>query len=166
MSLSRKAITDARPRGAKRRGVLSVLALLVASCTASFTNPNGGNGPFDSGIIPSGSWSTARLEREFICFPGSRVRIACGACGLGRCEGDPVLRICSSDQMDPSVGLANCRNGVGVLGENDDDRTCANTGLCSLVSFVCPARGTILAISRGIPSTQAYICQVEQGAGG
>lgn len=87
------------------------------------------------------------------CVPGETLVVGCAAsCGIGRCEGDPVLRIC-----DGALGLGGCGEAAtGMFVDTDD--SCSS--LCPRTRVVCPASGSIAVLTRGIGSGR-YLCEWE-----
>lgn len=94
-------------------------------------------------------------DSERACTPGATVTLACsGACGLGSCRGDTVLRVCGRDG-DPT-----CSN-RRVLGRNDDSG-CADDDVCSQVRFACPDDGAYVIFVGGYDSDDdGYACTLE-----
>lgn len=97
-----------------------------------------------------GGGTQAALEE---CVPGETVIIGCAPnCGMGRCEGDPVIRIC-----DGAIGLDGCREAaMGMFVEVDD--SCRS--LCPRTRVTCPSSGSIAVLTRGLGSDR-YLCEWE-----
>ncbi|WP_224241795.1 ADYC domain-containing protein [Hyalangium gracile] len=64
------------------------------------------------------------------CTPGEPVTLGGGACGLGSCTGDPVVRVCA--------GTATCEHTSPSRLVSGDD-ACINS--CPSVQFTCPTSG-------------------------
>jgi hypothetical protein len=87
------------------------------------------------------------------CVPGETVIVGCAAsCGIGRCEGDPVLRIC-----DGALGVDGCREAADGMFVDTDD-SCSS--LCPRARVVCPASGSIAVLTRAVFSGR-YVCEWE-----
>lgn len=82
------------------------------------------------------------------CTPGRPITVACSEdCGIGACSGDPVLRVCEG-----SISVEDCLEAPTFLGQNDDDRVCATSGLCSRVDTLCPSSGRVTVALRAFGS--------------
>jgi hypothetical protein len=96
------------------------------------------------------------------CSPGMDITIACGVGGLGSCTGDPILTICDgSIATDPLT--CESASSPGFIDRNDDAGTGADR-LCSSVTVMCPASGSIAvrpSAFSGIPT-----CNWETRVGG
>lgn len=90
-----------------------------------------------------------RDPETIACSPGERVLVGCGACGVGACAGDPVLRVCDGDLADPRA----CADSIGLLGESDD----ACGSLCPALTITCPPGGRIAVVHRSFRGG-AYEC--------
>jgi hypothetical protein len=65
------------------------------------------------------------------CTPGSEVEVGCGsACGLGTCEGDPIMRVCPGDTPCDS------RDALAFTDDGCDDES-----YCPMTAFTCPDGG-------------------------
>jgi hypothetical protein len=99
------------------------------------------------------SGGNGRAGATVACAAGSRVEIACGSgCGLGTCDGDPVLRIC-----DGSVSVSSCASSSSTtIGTNDD--MCGS--LCPGLTVTCPSTGAITVAP--VPfGTRSFRCNWE-----
>lgn len=100
------------------------------------------------------SGGNGRAGATVACTPGTRVEIACGAgCGLGSCDGDPMLRVC-----DGSVSVSSCSDRASItLGNNDD----ACGSLCPGVTVTCPSTGAITVAPIPFTSGRSFRCNWE-----
>jgi hypothetical protein len=92
----------------------------------------------------------------WLCEPGTQVRLGCaaaGACALGSCTGDSMLRLCD--------GHDNPCTGDRSLQQNDD----ACSTYCSLIDFVCPDSGVLTALTAPYTSGNEYGCELEMDGG-
>lgn len=72
------------------------------------------------------------------CTPGALVTVACGADGIGSCEGDPILTVCDG----AFVTEFQCgESGFDRLGRNDDFDF--SVSRCPAVDVTCPASGLL-----------------------
>lgn len=114
-------------------GLSLVIGIALAGCARSHTLDEGG---------------VRRSEDEASCVPGASTTVACGeGCGLGACTGDPVLAVCEG-----SVPVGSCLDTGRALAQNDD-----SCGLCSQVTFTCPASGRIVVATRPF-GDRPYTC--------
>lgn len=85
--------------------------------------------PFDNGSL------RGRGAETLDCTPFAVVTVACGALGLGACDGDPILTVCDGD----FVHELDCgESGFSQLARNDD-----SVGRCPGLDVECPASGLI-----------------------
>jgi hypothetical protein len=85
------------------------------------------------------------------CTPGARVSVGCGAeCGLGRTDGDPMLRVCDGDEPCAWPGLG-----------NNDDCTPSMDVLGARVNFLCPPSGRYTVMTGPADSSQTASCDLE-----
>jgi hypothetical protein len=85
------------------------------------------------------------------CTPGARVSVGCGAeCGLGKAEGDPMLRVCAGEDPCSWPGLG-----------NNDDCTPSAEVHGARVNFSCPASGRFTVLSGPSTSNDDAACDVE-----
>lgn len=85
------------------------------------------------------------------CTPGEGLTVGCGACGVGSCAGDPVLRVC-----DGASDVRACADALGILAESDD--ACGSP--CPATQVTCPASGRITVIHRAF-GAGGYECSWE-----
>jgi hypothetical protein len=92
------------------------------------------------------------------CTPGEMARVGCaGACELGTCTGDPMLRVCDSAQGD-----GNCSYGAALgKGDNACASSCPRTG-----HFLCPASGEVTVFTAPKVPGQSYTCTPALAEGG
>ena len=69
------------------------------------------------------------------CTPGVDITVACGADGIGSCEGDPILTVCDGSMF---TEFECGETGSTTLGRNDD-----SAGFCPSVTVECPASGEL-----------------------
>lgn len=110
--------------------VIALAALAMAGCSIRTSSSSGDR---------SGTQGVS-------CLPGATYEVACGAYGLGYCEGDPRISVCSGD-----VSVSSCGS-VGSLASNDD-----RTGYCPGVTVTCPASGEF-TISHERVGFGSYVC--------
>ena len=92
------------------------------------------------------------LDQTIACTPGETVDIGCsGACGLGSCTGDPMLRVCDGARAD-----GNCSY-PAAIGLSDDF---ASECPCKLGN-VCPASGSLAIYTASADLGVAYTCDIE-----
>lgn len=83
------------------------------------------------------------------CTPGTTVVVGCGEeCGLGKREGNPMIRVCSGGGACPAPGL----------GINDD---CALAKAGASVTFTCPPEGSFTAMTGPAFSSENATCELE-----
>lgn len=93
------------------------------------------------------------------CTPGVVYVVACDNEGVGRCSGDPVIRVC--DGVEPVESCAALSS--GYLAQDDD----SGGGLCPRATATCPATGAFTVTSRAFGSG-SFACdwRVEPVGGG
>lgn len=108
--------------------------------------------------------SRHREDETVTCTPGTVIVAACDDEGVGRCSGDPKLRVC-----DGTVSIPGCWSGEGQLAENDD----GGSGVCPRATLTCPPSGAVTVVttdygaSYGAPEDNfACAWQVEPVGGG
>lgn len=93
-----------------------------------------------------------------MCTPGAVYAVACDDMGVGRCSGDPVIRVCDGVSSPES-----CADGSGVVLAEDDD---SGEGVCPHATVACPASGAFTVTSRPFGSS-GFSCDWRvQPAGG
>lgn len=118
----------------------------------------------ETGMMRECGWTTEPDPRH--CTAGEMVTIGCNpACadggGGGRCEGNPVVRVCASTQPC-AQGSAGCMpslpycSAAEALAVNDD--SCGTQ--CSQVTFPCPASGYYRVLTGAFNSGEAYACRL------
>jgi hypothetical protein len=92
------------------------------------------------------------LDQTVACTPGSTVDVGCaGACGLGSCTGDPMLRVCDADRPD-----GNCSY-PGAIGLSDDFG-----GQCPCkLGILCPDSGSLAVYTASFDLEAPYTCELE-----
>lgn len=89
----------------------------------------------------------------FDCAPGAVVDVGCsGACGIGGCDGDPVLRVCEGD------GPCLARHALALA----DGAPCDAT--CPVARLTCPASGRVTALGGPFDTRGAAACDVALAA--
>jgi len=78
------------------------------------------------------------------CTPGVVYVVACDNEGVGRCSGDPKLRVC-----DGAVSVPGCWSAEGQLDEDDD----GGDGLCSRATATCPPSGSFTVVTTDFGSS-------------
>jgi len=73
------------------------------------------------------------------CTPGVVYTVACDNEGVGRCSGDPYIRVC-----DGTASVTACYGGEGLLQENDD----GGDGVCPQATVTCPSSASFTVVSR------------------
>lgn len=143
-----------------KRAVIALAFGLTCGCYASHGPDDDGGGivttsPVTEPCITPGGGSRRdcgfRVERVVSCRSGTPQVVGCGCEGLGRCSGDPVLRICDRTRA--------CRVDEAI--DNVDDRC----GLCPSVDFLCPPSGQYTILSAPFGGSP-YSCEVEVRGGG
>ncbi len=90
------------------------------------------------------------------CRPGAQILVACKSeCGVGACDGDPVIDVCDGIS---SVGA--CSEGVGRIGTDDDDsaNVCSSGGLCPAIVVTCPSSGSLTVVPRAFSASRSFTC--------
>ncbi len=97
-----------------------------------------------------------QIAANMECEPGEPMAIGCtssGACQIGRCDGDTVMRVCEGVDVGCTAGQA--------LGSNDD--ACGST--CSVVNYVCPDSGRVTILTGGNNPSEVISCDLSQQVG-
>jgi hypothetical protein len=90
-------------------------------------------------------WSFVEKMRGVTCKPGEVLALGCGCAGGGRCEGDPMLRICEGTAACPSFS---------AIALSDD-----SCSVCPEARFSCPASGTYSVLTGSFDPTSPSVCQ-------
>lgn len=81
--------------------------------------------------------TSGRGSETIACTPFAVVTVACGALGLGTCEGDPILTVCDGE-FDSEFQCGEPGSGTVTLQRNDD-----REGRCPGLDVECPASGLL-----------------------
>ena len=110
--------------------------------------------PFAIALLVAGCRANLGAPAVEACEPGEVLVIGCAeGCGIGACEGDPVLRIC-----DGSLGVSACGRAEGGMDYVEvDDTDCGR--LCPRIRVTCPVSGSVVVSHRGLGSR--YVCDWE-----
>jgi len=95
-------------------------------------------------------WRTAGT---FACTPGEKVRLGCAQrCQIGRCTGDPMLRVCDAETPSQNCSYPN------AVGFGNDQ--CG--GRCPVTStFRCPESGSLDVFAAPKKPGASFSCDVE-----
>jgi hypothetical protein len=92
-----------------------------------------------------------RRVASYSCMPGAPVSAGCGQeCGLGKTDGDPMLRVCDGETACAWPGLG-----------NDDDCTPSPDVHGARVNFLCPPSGRFTVLTGPASTDQPASCDVE-----
>jgi hypothetical protein len=106
-----------------------------------------------TGTLGDGRDCGWRREATHACTPGVMVTVGCSnRCGLGRCTGDSILRVCET-----SRGLL-CTSRYALA--SNDDSNCGGGDVCSRLSFTYPPSGSYDVFTGAYDSTAASSCTV------